>query len=102
MEQCMAPLLHLKGKPLVRSMDCESPQDALADVVNAARLHGHAQLLAPAGDDSNSARKRANPAKAIILDLSLSEGELEVELKEVPRLDQTDMYRYRLDIYCKK
>ncbi len=104
MEQNLALMLHLKGKPLVGTLDRPETQETeLANAINAARLHGHAQLFSRIRTDSTSPQKKAQYAKDSILRLAITEGEFEVVIKQTakPR-DTDDEGEFRVDIYCKK
>ncbi|MFA5186020.1 MAG: hypothetical protein WC551_06025 [Patescibacteria group bacterium] len=96
----LALLLHLKGKPLVRSLDGGSGDEFIADVVNAARLHGHAQLVTRTGCESGGTKDEAEEAKKKILGMAVSEGEFEIAIKTIRASD--DLISCLLDIYCKK
>lgn len=102
MEQTLALLLHLKGKPLVGAFIGDD-MDPVATAVNAARLHGHAQLVVIESAVGGEAESNVVTAKKVILALAVTDGEFEVEIKKIStKSSGTSGEKIRLDIYCRK
>jgi len=97
----LALALSLKQKPLATCLVTEGGgynHEAITCAVNAARLHGHAQVLAQydALVHGSLALESAQKAQAAIKALSLTERELEVKITEVSE------GLVRIDVFCKK
>jgi hypothetical protein len=98
----MALALHLKMKPHVGCLTGNSESsEAIAFAVNAARLHGSAQLFSNhrgknlVRPELETCLLRIQNAEAVIRAMQVSEDEFEVKITEFDDL-------IRLDITCKK